>query len=162
LDTAEELLAWLAPQPGERVLDAGCGMGEWTARLAASGACVTGVDRLGVLLEQARWKYPKLEFVEADLMDYQPAQPFHAIYAHATLHWMRPPDRAARRMRELLVMGGRLAAALGGACETARKLDAYYAPAARQYRKVLEKAGFTVERMEERGETLMVLARMRE
>ena len=39
------VLEWLAPQAGERILDLGCGDGQLTARIAASGAEVVGVDR---------------------------------------------------------------------------------------------------------------------
>src|SRR5258708_17071268 len=38
------VVEWLNPQPGERILDLGCGDGQLTARLAATGAIVTGVD----------------------------------------------------------------------------------------------------------------------
>ena len=34
----------LTPQPGERVLDLGCGDGTLTAQIAARGATVVGVD----------------------------------------------------------------------------------------------------------------------
>ena len=32
------VLEWLAPQPGERILDLGCGDGQLTQRIAATGA----------------------------------------------------------------------------------------------------------------------------
>ena len=32
------VLEWLAPQPGERILDLGCGDGQLTAKIAAAGA----------------------------------------------------------------------------------------------------------------------------
>jgi hypothetical protein len=59
----------------------------------------------------------------------------------------------------MLGPGGRLAAALGGANETARQLEAYYAPTPKEYSKLLKKAGFTVEVCEMRGDDLFVLAR---
>lgn len=37
------VLEWLAPNPGERILDLGCGDGTLTGELQA-GACVVGVD----------------------------------------------------------------------------------------------------------------------
>ncbi|MEW6324439.1 MAG: hypothetical protein AB1515_03525 [Nitrospirota bacterium] len=37
-----ELIGLLAPRPGERILDLGCGTGHLTARLVASGAEVIG------------------------------------------------------------------------------------------------------------------------
>jgi ubiquinone/menaquinone biosynthesis C-methylase UbiE len=44
----------LRPQPSERVLDAGCGAGFCTRRLAWSGANVFGCDRAEVLLSAAK------------------------------------------------------------------------------------------------------------
>ncbi len=41
---AELLLALLDPQPGERILDAGCGSGIFTGAVLAHGATVVGVD----------------------------------------------------------------------------------------------------------------------
>jgi 2-polyprenyl-3-methyl-5-hydroxy-6-metoxy-1,4-benzoquinol methylase len=62
------LIDMLAPQPGERVLDAGCGLGRWTAALAATGASVTGIDVHAPLLEQARLACPEAELYAADLL----------------------------------------------------------------------------------------------
>ena len=58
-------------RPGMRVLDAGCGIGLETARLAAANpdTLVTGLDRNGELLDVARRRAEpaNLRWVEADL-----------------------------------------------------------------------------------------------
>ncbi|HNY42588.1 MAG TPA: class I SAM-dependent methyltransferase [Bryobacteraceae bacterium] len=159
MDSSTQLIELLAPHPGERILDLGCGIGELAGRIAESGAVVVGLERLGVLLEQARYKFPAVDFVEADLFDYAPEVAFDAVFAHAALDWIVPPDKAAKRIHGLLKPGGRLAAALGGANETARQLEAYYAPKPQEYSKVLKKAGFSIEICEMRGADLFVLAR---
>ena len=41
-----DLVALLDPEPGERVLDVGCGTGQLTARIAESGADVVGVQEV--------------------------------------------------------------------------------------------------------------------
>ena len=51
---ADGVLEWLAPQPGERILDLGCGDGQLTARLVATGAIVVGVDASAEMLAAAR------------------------------------------------------------------------------------------------------------
>src|SRR5262249_27752609 len=50
----DESVALLAPQPGERILDACCGQGYTTARIAESGARVLGLDLLDEHVALAR------------------------------------------------------------------------------------------------------------
>lgn len=45
---------WLAPAPGTRVLDVGCGIGRWSRLLARRGARVTGVDLSPTMIAEAR------------------------------------------------------------------------------------------------------------
>ncbi len=47
-------LEWLAPQNGERILDLGCGDGQLTERISASGANVTGIDASSNMIAAAR------------------------------------------------------------------------------------------------------------
>ncbi len=50
---------WLEPQPGERLLDVGCGIGDYVLELAAmvgSGGHVTGVDLSEAMIDEARRK----------------------------------------------------------------------------------------------------------
>jgi trans-aconitate methyltransferase len=144
----QALIDLLALRPGERVLDAGCGLGRWSAALAATGASVTGVDIEAHLLEQARYVCPTGEFIAADLLDWRPTEPFDAIYAFATLHWLHPPQDAARALYAMLRPGGRLACAFGGLSPSAMELEGCYQPAPREYRRVLKRAGFAM--LEER------------
>jgi SAM-dependent methyltransferase len=51
---AEVVVAHAAPQPGERVVDVGCGTGNGALLAAARGARVTGVDPAARLLDVAR------------------------------------------------------------------------------------------------------------
>jgi len=48
------VLDMLAPRPGERILDAGCGTGVFTAALLAAGAAVVGLDLSSPMLARAR------------------------------------------------------------------------------------------------------------
>ena len=70
LPVAELVVDRLAPQPGEVVLDVGCGTGNAALLIAALGARVTGVDPAGRLLEVARTSAAEAgvvaEFVRGD------------------------------------------------------------------------------------------------
>src|ERR1700728_4645445 len=48
------VLEWLAAQPGERILDLGCGDGQLTQRLSSTGAHVQGVDASPHMVAAAR------------------------------------------------------------------------------------------------------------
>src|SRR3954469_12495298 len=63
---AADLIELLAPKPGERVLDLGCGTGDLTAQLAAGGATVLGVDASSDMVAEARRKHPQLTFSLGD------------------------------------------------------------------------------------------------
>lgn len=155
----QTLIEMLASQPGERVLDAGCGLGRWSAGLAATGARVTGIDIHAPLLEQARIACPQAEFHAADLLTWTPAEPFDAIYAFATLHWVHPPKAAARALHKMLRPGGRLAAAFGGLSATARELESCYQPRPGEYESILRAAGFAILEMRRTRSHVLWLAR---
>ncbi|MCY3717950.1 MAG: methyltransferase domain-containing protein [Anaerolineaceae bacterium] len=157
----EGLIDLLAPQPGERVLDLGCGTGHLTQQIADSGACVTGLDSDAAMLRQARANYPQLRFIQADGQDFQVDAPFDAIFSNAALHWMPDANGAAACMARALRPGGRLVAEFGGAGNVRRLYEAFcaalgdvgqqvpgrfpwYFPAATAYSALLEAQGFQV------------------
>jgi trans-aconitate methyltransferase len=65
-EKAKGLVELLAPKPGERILDLGCGTGALTAEIAARGAEVLGLDRSKEMIAQARRKFPALRFTVLD------------------------------------------------------------------------------------------------
>src|SRR5215472_15701174 len=79
------VLELLAPQPGERVLDLGCGTGHLTAQIAAAGAEVVGLDLSPAMIDQARQAYPALRFVAGDARDFAFDEPFDAVFSNAAL-----------------------------------------------------------------------------
>ena len=161
-EIAEQLLIeMLALHPGERVLDAGCGLGRWTAELADTGARVTGVDIQAPLLEQARFACPDAELHEADILHWRPCEAFDAIYAFATLHWIHPPLDAARALCEMLKPGGRLGVAFGGLADSAKGLETCYQPSAEEYAGVLEEAGFAILEIRQCERHFLILATRR-
>jgi trans-aconitate methyltransferase len=155
------LVELLAPRPGKRILDLGCGTGHLTAAIAEAGATVVGLDPSADMLQQARAAYPRLEFVQADARDFAFAEPFDAVFSNAVLHWVRPPEAPARRVRDALKPGGRFVAEFGGrgnvravvaALQAAGerlglRLDGphWYFPSVGEYASLLEAGGLEVK-----------------
>ncbi|WP_152624888.1 class I SAM-dependent methyltransferase [Xanthomonas sp. GPE 39] len=119
------VLELLAPQPGERILDLGCGDGVLTAKLAASGADVLGVDASPELVSAARTRG-----IEAQVQDghkLQFVQRFDAVFSNAALHWMREPDLVLDGVRRALRPGGRFVGEFGGHGNVAAIVTALHA-----------------------------------
>ena len=108
------VLELLMPQPGERILDLGCGTGHLTAQIAAAGAEVIGIDKSAAMLEEARKQYPDLRFEQADATDFAFDAPFDAIFSNAVLHWVLDAERAVACIARALKPGGRFVAEFGG------------------------------------------------
>jgi trans-aconitate methyltransferase len=108
------LIPLLQPQPGELILDLGCGTGHLTQIIAESGAHVIGIDSSASMIETARSTYPQLEFHVADARDFSFESPFDAIFSNATLHWITEAEQVARCIAASLNPGGRLVAEFGG------------------------------------------------
>lgn len=142
------VLDWLAAQPGERILDAGCGAGQLTSEIAAAGASVLGIDAAPSMVAQARQNFPKLDFALADLTTFHTDKPFDAVFSNAVLHWVRPPQEAANRLAAALRPGGRLVVEFGGHGNVARIQNAlgehrapWFFPSIAEYGAILEAAG---------------------
>jgi SAM-dependent methyltransferase len=108
----------LAPAPGERILDIGCGSGQtslaWGQAVAASGA-VVGLDISRPLLDLARRRAAKsgaanVAFVEADAQTYafEPAA-FDAVFSRFGVMFFADPPAAFANIRRALKQAGRLA-----------------------------------------------------
>lgn len=108
------LLDLLAPAPGERVLDLGCGTGSLTRAIADRGAHVLGVDASADMIAEARRAHPDIEFMVARGETLPFDGEFDALFSNAALHWMAEAERVARSMLRALRPGGRLVAELGG------------------------------------------------
>ena len=102
----------LAPRAGERVLDLGCGDGVLTAKLAALGCHVTGVDASAPQIAAAQKLGLDARVVNGEALDFAPE--FDAVFSNAALHWMRDPAKVIAGVHRALKPGGRFVAELGG------------------------------------------------
>jgi ubiquinone/menaquinone biosynthesis C-methylase UbiE len=112
-ELAEGVLEWLAPQPGERILDLGCGDGKLTKRLAATGVTVIGIDASPEMVEAARALGVPADKGSAESLPY-PDHVFEAVFSNAALHWVRGQDEMMDQVRRVLRPGGRFVAEMGG------------------------------------------------
>lgn len=123
-EAGQDLVELLAPRPGERVLDVGCGTGELTAAIAARGAVVTGLDLSDDMLKTARDRHPALTFTAADAQSLAYDAAFDAVFSNAALHWMPRLEDVVAGVARALTRPGRFVAELGGAGNTATVLRA--------------------------------------
>ena len=114
-DDARLVRQLLALPPGSRVLDAPCGDGRLTIRLAASGYATIGVDLAVEELELGRREAQaagvEAEFVPGDLRELPDVGPVDGIVSWGNSFGYLLPDETSRslaRMRQLLRAGGRL------------------------------------------------------
>ena len=152
----------LAPQPGERILDLGCGTGGLTAQIAAAGAEVVGIDASAAMIARAKELYPRLRFEVARGEDFTVEAPLDAVFSNAALHWMSPPEAVAASVLRALKPGGRFVAEMGGTGNIRTLVGAiyqaldeegiprerirnpWYFPSIGEYGSLLERAGFEV------------------
>ena len=97
--------------PGLRVLELGCGTGEYTARLVSAGAHLVALDLVGDLVRVAveRGLAARAEFVlgDAEGLPFGDGE-FDAVVGNAVLHHLRLAP-ALRELRRILKPGGRCA-----------------------------------------------------
>jgi SAM-dependent methyltransferase len=105
----------LALEPGEIVLDIGCGTGAFTRDLAAvvgPDGLVVGLDASPTMLARAARETGDAAVVylraDAERLPFRPAA-FHAVCCFAALHLLADPWTALDEMSRVLAPGGRVA-----------------------------------------------------
>jgi len=162
-ELAGGVLEWLAPQPGEYILDLGCGDGQLTQRIAKTGASVVGVDASAEMVAAARGRGLVAEIANAEAMPYADRN-FDAVFSNAALHWVHDQDAMMAQVRRVLKPGGRFVAEMGGHGNIAairvalmavlarhgiegREDNVNYYPTPDAYSRRLQRHGFKVERI---------------
>lgn len=159
------VLDLLNPRPGERILDVGCGDGVLSEKICQAGATVVGVDDSPDMVTAAKRRGIDARLADARSLTFE--SEFDAAFSNAALHWIkRDPDAVLKAVRRSLKQGGRFAGEFGGHGNVAAitvalmavlerrgvkdedSPNVWYFPAASEYRKKLELAGFRVESIE--------------
>ncbi len=159
-DLAGAVVELLAPCAGERILDLGCGDGVLTAKLAATGCRMVGVDSSAAQVQAARALGLDARVMDGERLEFDAE--FDAVFSNAALHWMRRPDAVIAAVWRALRPGGRFVAEMGGyGCVAKIKsalidalarrgidgeaLNPWYFPTVDDYCARLRAAGFEVE-----------------
>jgi ubiquinone/menaquinone biosynthesis C-methylase UbiE len=160
---ATGVLEWLNAQMGEFILDLGCGDGQLTQRVAASGAHTLGVDASADMVAAARERGVEAEQANAETLPFHDGT-FDAVFSNAALHWVRDQDAMMAQVHRVLKPGGRFVAEMGGHGNIAairvalmavlerhgygdREDGVNYYPTAESYTERLKRHGFSVEQM---------------
>lgn len=156
-------MEWLAAQPGERILDLGCGDGQLTLKIAATGAQVEGVDASAEMMAAACSRGVHAVQGNAEALPHKDGT-FDAVFSNAALHWVRNQDAMMREVHRVLKPGGRFVAEMGGHGNIAairvaliaalarhgladREDGVNYYPTVDGYTRRLERHGFRVEQI---------------
>jgi trans-aconitate methyltransferase len=157
-ELGQPVVELLAPRPGERILDLGCGDGALTEKLARLGCAVVGVDASPEQIAAARARGLDARVADGQRLAF--GAEFDAVFSNAALHWMKDPDAVIAGAARALKPGGRFVGELGGAGNIRRIVLAltaalarrglapelpWYFPSAEEYRARLQAGGFTVE-----------------
>jgi trans-aconitate methyltransferase len=157
-DLGMPVVELLAPKPGERILDLGCGDGALTIKLVELGCNVIGVDSSPGMIAAA-----KSLGLNAQVMDGQTLpfiNEFDAVFSNAALHWMKNPEQVIAGVWRALNSGGRFVGEFGGYGNVAAIVAAiesalssrgvavatpWFFPRPEKYRGLLEDRGFAIE-----------------
>jgi SAM-dependent methyltransferase len=114
----------LVPAPGRLTIDIGCGEGRLPRDLTELGHRVVGIDASPTMLEAARARSPKLEFLLADASEL-PFEDGAADLAIAFMSLMDMDDMqgAVREAARVLEPGGRFLAAVVHPINSGHQLD---------------------------------------
>ena len=128
-----ELITSLDAGEFEKILDIGCGTGNYTLLLRDKfpAATITAVDICGKMIEVARGKLSdsKIEFVRADAETMTPTQSFGLITSNACFQWFDDLEKTLARYKNLLDNNGTILFSMFGPstlCELSKSLNRLY------------------------------------
>ena len=155
----EELITLLAPIPGDKVMDLGCGDGFLTEKMAEIGCVVTGVDASAAQVGATKERGIKAVVGNGESLGL--LDEFDGIISNAALHWMRRPEKVIANVWLNLKPGGVFVGEMGAkgnvssVVETLSSLlerrghdsklhNPWYFPTEEEYSELLMAQGFNI------------------
>ena len=162
-DLGEPLLQLLDAEPGDLILDLGCGDGALTEKIASYGCAVIGVDSSFPQLKAAKDRGLNVVLADGHRLSFRGK--FDAVFSNAALHWMQRPEAVVAGVASSLKPAGRFIGEFGGKGNVERirsalhaglrrhaidptPIDPWYYPSPEEYSKLLSKAGFIITYIE--------------
>jgi trans-aconitate 2-methyltransferase len=107
-----DLLRMVAPVPGGRVLDLGCGTGELTAVLhrTVEAKETLGIDSSPAMLgRSAAFAGEGVRFEQSEIEAFVPSGSFDVVFSNAALQWVEHHEQLIPRLAAMVAAGGQLA-----------------------------------------------------
>ena len=111
-DLGLPIIELLSPQPGESILDLGCGDGALTIKLVELGCHVVGVDSSPDMIAAAQSLGLNVQVIDGQALPF--INEFDAVFSNAALHWMMHPEHVIAGVWRALKPGGRFVGEFGG------------------------------------------------
>ncbi len=156
----EDVLGWLEPKAGERILDLGCGDGVLTRKLIDAGADVVGIDLSESFVASAQAAGIDARLMNGEKLTFD--HEFDAVFTNAAMHWMLEKQAVVDGVARALKPGGRFAGEFGGFGNVAALLSTMRAvgdfmggdpeiaqpgeyPTVKAFSAMLEQGGFRID-----------------
>lgn len=115
VDKVETDLAFsfFTPSPEMKILDVGCGTGNFSIKLAEMGCQVIGIDQSEKMLDEAKKKMKakglKIDFFLGDVYDLDFSdEEFDGVFSMAAFEFIKKPEKAYSEMYRVLKQEGSL------------------------------------------------------
>jgi trans-aconitate 2-methyltransferase len=107
-----DLVSLVEPRPAMRVVDLGCGTGEWTRELhdRLGAASTLGLDSSESMLEKAAaFANDTLRFEQRAIEAFDEEGAYDLVFSNAALHWIAGHEALFARLARAIAPGGQLA-----------------------------------------------------
>lgn len=115
-NVGEELLKYVQISEGDYILDAGCGVGNFTVKIASKApkGHVIGIDSSASMINKCieateNTDISNVEFINISLVDISYVNKFNIIFSNSVLHWVKDIEGALHAFSKALKPGGHIA-----------------------------------------------------